>query len=104
MKFLAISVCMFVLLSVCKSSPQMSDAELEQTLRDKNLMLKHLKCATGEGPCDAVGRRLRTVAPLVLRGACPQCSAKEVRQIRRTLAYVQRNYPKAWAKIVRQYG
>ncbi|GBP07635.1 Ejaculatory bulb-specific protein 3 [Eumeta japonica] len=104
MKVLALALSVSALLSACICAPQMSDSQLEQTLRDKNLMLKHLKCATGEGPCDAVGRRLRTVAPLVLRGACPQCSAKEVRQIRRTLAYVQRNYPKAWAKIVRQYG
>ncbi|KAJ2949539.1 hypothetical protein O0L34_g15459 [Tuta absoluta] len=88
----------------CWPTPQMTDAQLEQTLADRSTMQRHLKCATGEGPCDPVGRRLRTLAPLVLRGACRQCSAQETRQIRRTLAFIQRNYPWEWAKIVRQYG
>lgn len=87
-----------------QAGPQMTDAQLEQTLADKSTMQRHIKCALGEGPCDPVGRRLRTLAPLVLRGACPQCSMQETRQIRRTLAFVQRNYPWEWAKIVRQYG
>nr|QGN03666.1 putative chemosensory protein 19 [Conopomorpha sinensis] len=67
-------------------------------------MQRQLKCAMGQGPCDAAGRRLKVLAPLVLHGACPQCSPQEIRQIRRTLAYVQRNYPWEWAKIVRHYG
>ncbi|CAG9116901.1 hypothetical protein JYU34_015735 [Plutella xylostella] len=83
---------------------QMTDAQLDKTLSDKATMQRHLKCAMGEGPCDPVGRRLRTLAPLVLRGSCPQCSPQEARQIRRTLAHVQRNYPWEWAKIIRQYG
>nr|UNG39416.1 chemosensory protein 22 [Apocheima cinerarius] len=102
-------VVISLLLSSCllhstSSVPQLSDAQLEQTLNDKGTMQRHLRCALGEGPCDAMGRRLRTLAPLVLRGACPQCSPQETRHIRRTLAYVQRNYPWEWAKIVRQYG
>lgn len=44
------------------------------------------------------------LAPLVLRGACPQCSPKEARQIRQILSYVQRNYPWEWSRIMRQYG
>nr|WPO56428.1 chemosensory protein [Leucinodes orbonalis] len=86
------------------AAPQMTDSQLEQTLADRSTMLRLLRCALQEGPCDPVGRRLRTLAPLVLRGACPQCSQQETRQIRRTLAFVQRNYPWEWAKIVRQYG
>ncbi|XP_068622752.1 uncharacterized protein [Battus philenor] len=80
--------------------PPMTDSQLEQTLADRSIMQRHLKCALGEGPCDPVGIRLRTLAPLVLRGACPQCSVQETRQIRRTLAFVQRNYPWEWAKII----
>ncbi|CAH0718241.1 unnamed protein product, partial [Brenthis ino] len=86
------------------AAPQMSDIQLERTLADRGTMQRHIKCALSEGPCDPVGIRLRTLAPLVLRGSCPQCSAQETRQIRRTLAFVQRNYPWEWAKIVRQYG
>nr|XP_037874484.1 ejaculatory bulb-specific protein 3-like isoform X2 [Bombyx mori] len=98
-----IGVCTCLVLTVL-AAPQMSDAQLEKTLADKGTMQRHLRCALGEGPCDMVGRRLRTLAPFVLRGACPQCSVQESRHIRRTLAYIQRNYPWEWARIVRQYG
>ncbi|XP_023947292.1 uncharacterized protein LOC112052443 [Bicyclus anynana] len=81
------------------SALQMSDVQLERTLADRGTMQRHIRCALGEGPCDPVGVRLRTLAPLVLRGSCPQCSAQETHQIRRTLAFVQRNYPWEWAKI-----
>ncbi|KOB71581.1 Chemosensory protein, partial [Operophtera brumata] len=79
------------LLSSTAGVPLMTDVQLEQTLADKSTMQRHLRCALGEGPCDPVGRRLRT---------CPQCSPQETGHIRRTLAFVQRNYPWEWAKIV----
>ncbi|CAG2057750.1 unnamed protein product [Timema podura] len=49
-------------------------------------------------------RRSPTLAPLVLRGACPQCTPEETRQIQRTLSHIQRHYPKEWSKIVKQYA
>ncbi|CAB3221716.1 unnamed protein product [Arctia plantaginis] len=101
MSYLCVSM---VVIQYVQAAPQMSDAQLEKTLADRNTMRRHIKCAMGEGPCDQVGKRLRILAPLVLRGACPQCSPQETRQIRQTLAFVQRNYPWEWAKIVRQYG
>nr|WPO56418.1 chemosensory protein [Leucinodes orbonalis] len=84
--------------------PPVSDTALEDALNDKRFIQRQLKCALGEGPCDPIGKRLKTLAPLVLRGACPQCSPQETKQIQRTLSYVQRNYPQQWAKIVRQYA
>ncbi|XP_017302505.1 ejaculatory bulb-specific protein 3 [Diaphorina citri] len=61
---------------------------------------KSLKC-NGQGV--PVGRRLKSFAPLVLRGACPQCTPAETRQIQKVLSHVQRNYPKEWAKIIQQF-
>ncbi|KAL4717235.1 hypothetical protein ACJJTC_017122 [Scirpophaga incertulas] len=93
-----------VLTVAAMAAPLMTDTQLDRTLADKSAMQRHLRCALHEGPCDVVGKRLRTLAPLVLRGSCPQCSPQETQQIRRTLAFVQRNYPWEWAKIIRQYG
>ncbi|CAH2267279.1 ejaculatory bulb-specific protein 3-like isoform X1 [Pararge aegeria] len=84
--------------------PAVSDTALEDALNDKRFIQRQLKCALGEAPCDPIGKRLKTLAPLVLRGACPQCSSQETQQIQRTLSYVQRNYPQQWAKLVRQYS
>ncbi|KAJ2949540.1 hypothetical protein O0L34_g15460 [Tuta absoluta] len=84
--------------------PTVSDSALDEALQDKRFIQRQLKCALGEAPCDPVGKRLKTLAPLVLRGACPQCTPQETKQIQRTLGYIQRNYPQQWAKIVRQYA
>nr|ANA10244.1 chemosensory protein 2 [Adelphocoris suturalis] len=81
-----------------------SDEALEAALKDKRYLTRQLKCALGEGACDPVGRRLKTYAPLVLRGACPKCTPSEVRQIQQVLSHIQRHYPKEWAKILKQYA
>ncbi|XP_041980795.1 uncharacterized protein LOC121734328 [Aricia agestis] len=99
------TIILLALVGLAQSAPaQMSDAQLERALTDRATMQRHLRCALNEGPCDPVGIRLRTLAPLVLRGSCPQCSPQETRQIRRTMAHVQRYYPWEWARIIRQYG
>ncbi|XP_063539714.1 ejaculatory bulb-specific protein 3-like [Cydia strobilella] len=100
---LLLSICACALVAAFPA-PELTDAQLEQVLYNPTTIKMYIKCATMEGPCDAVGKRMRTLAPLVLRGACPQCSARETRQIRRTLAFIQRNYPWEWAKIVRRFG
>nr|AYN71370.1 chemosensory protein 22 [Oedaleus infernalis] len=84
--------------------PRVSDQQLDRALADKRYLTRQLKCALGEAPCDPVGRRLKTLAPLVLRGACPTCTPEETRQIQRTLSHIQRNYPKEWSKLVKQYA
>ncbi|CAG9859425.1 unnamed protein product [Phyllotreta striolata] len=81
-----------------------SDEALEATLKDKRYLMRQLKCALGEGPCDPVGRRLKSLAPLVLQGSCSQCTEQEQRQIRKVLGYMQVNFPKEWNKILRQYA
>ncbi|CAH4022316.1 unnamed protein product [Pieris brassicae] len=97
--------CALVAICVAETQrPPVSDTALDDALNDKRFIQRQLKCALGEAPCDPIGKRLKTLAPLVLRGACPQCSPQETKQIQRTLSYVQRNFPQQWAKIVRQYS
>ncbi|KAI5696298.1 hypothetical protein M8J75_011123 [Diaphorina citri] len=86
-----------------KATSSVSDDELDKLLQDRRYLSRQLKCALGEGVCDPVGRRLKSFAPLVLRGACPQCTPAETRQIQKVLSHVQRNYPKEWAKIIQQF-
>ncbi|KAK3919533.1 Putative odorant-binding protein A10 [Frankliniella fusca] len=87
-----------------QNRPPVSDTALENALGDRRYLQRQLKCALGEAPCDPVGRRLKTLAPLVLRGACPQCSPQETRQIQKVLSHVQRNYPREWSKLLREYA
>lgn len=87
-----------------QNRPPVSDTALENALGDRRYLQRQLKCALGEAPCDPVGRRLKTLAPLVLRGACPQCSPQETRQIQKVLSHIQRNYPREWSKLIREYA
>nr|XP_019535387.2 putative odorant-binding protein A10 [Aedes albopictus] len=89
------------------SSPnksQVSDEALDKALNDKRYLMRQLKCALGEVPCDPVGKRLKSLAPFVLRGACPQCTPAELVQIKKTLAHLQRNFPTEWNKLVQTYA
>ncbi|XP_019879877.1 uncharacterized protein LOC109607859 [Aethina tumida] len=105
-------VCVFVAASVtlAVSAPQtgqhepISDEAIESTLNDRRYLQRQLKCALGEAPCDPVGRRLKSLAPLVLQGSCPNCTPQEVKQIRKVLSFIQVNYPKEWNKVLQQYS
>ncbi|EAT35447.1 AAEL012383-PA [Aedes aegypti] len=83
---------------------QVSDEALDKALNDKRYLMRQLKCALGEVPCDPVGKRLKSLAPFVLRGACPQCTPAELVQIKKTLAHLQRNFPAEWNKLVQTYA
>lgn len=41
--------------------PLVSDASLDNALSDKRYLMRQLKCALGEAPCDPVGRRLKSM-------------------------------------------
>ncbi|KAF5282109.1 hypothetical protein FQR65_LT14427 [Abscondita terminalis] len=84
--------------------PEISDESLNKALNDTRYLTRQIKCTLGEVPCDSVGKRLKSLAPLVLQGSCPQCSPQELRQIQKVLAHVQKNFPKEWNKIIRQFG
>lgn len=82
---------------------QVSDEALDKALSDKRYLMRQLKCALGEVPCDPIGKRLKSLAPFVLRGACPQCTPTETTQIKKTLAHLQRNFPAEWNKLIQTY-
>nr|QHN69077.1 chemosensory protein 5 [Sirex noctilio]QHN69084.1 chemosensory protein 5 [Sirex nitobei] len=103
-------VCLMVFSTIAQKTEKQSqtsrvtDDQLDVALSDERYLRRQLKCALGEAPCDPVGRRLKSLAPLVLRGACPQCSPEEIRQIKKVLSHIQRSFPKEWAKVVQQYA
>ncbi|XP_015367246.1 PREDICTED: putative odorant-binding protein A10 [Diuraphis noxia] len=85
------------------SLPNVSEDVLEKALSDRRFVLRQLKCATGEGPCDPIGRKIKAHAPLVLRGMCVKCSQSEIKQIQRVMSHIQKNYPKEYTKMLKQY-
>uniref|UniRef100_A0A182KDF7 Uncharacterized protein n=1 Tax=Anopheles christyi TaxID=43041 RepID=A0A182KDF7_9DIPT len=42
------------------SRTQVSDEALDKALSDKRYLMRQLKCALGEVPCDPVGKRLKS--------------------------------------------
>ncbi|XP_050441408.1 ejaculatory bulb-specific protein 3-like [Adelges cooleyi] len=83
--------------------PQVPNDVLESALKDRRFVERQLKCATGTGPCDPIGRKLKVSAPLVLRGMCAKCSPTEVKQVERVLSHLQTNYPTEYSKIIKEY-
>ncbi|XP_025190210.1 ejaculatory bulb-specific protein 3-like [Melanaphis sacchari] len=85
------------------SLPNVSEDVLDKALNDRRFVQRQLKCATGEGPCDPIGRKIKAHAPLVLRGMCVKCSQTEIKQIQRVMSHIQKNYPKEYTKMLKQY-
>lgn len=85
------------------SLPNVSEDVLDKALSDRRFVQRQLKCATGEGPCDPIGRKIKAHAPLVLRGMCVKCSQTEIKQIQRVMSHIQKNYPKEYTKMLKQY-
>jgi len=85
------------------SIPNVSEDVLDKALGDRRFVQRQLKCATGEGPCDPIGRKIKAHAPLVMRGMCVKCSQTEIKQIQRVMSHIQKNYPKEYAKMLKQY-
>ncbi|KAF2882236.1 hypothetical protein ILUMI_23937 [Ignelater luminosus] len=102
--FAAIMVAVIMAMPQSTSREAISEDAIDKALSDRRYLTRQLKCALGEVPCDSVGRRLKSLAPLVLRGSCPQCSPQEMRQVQKVLAYVQKNFPKEWNKMLQLYS
>lgn len=60
-------------------------------------------CDSFIGPCESNGRKLRLMAPEILRGQCPGCSRTVHNQIRRVISHVQRNFPVEWSEVTRRF-
>lgn len=41
------------------SLPNVSEDVLDKALSDRRFIQRQLKCATGEGPCDPIGRKIK---------------------------------------------
>lgn len=58
--FLVILVHLTSSASVGNTRPPVSDEVIDKALQDKRYLMRQLKCAIGEAPCDPVGRRLKS--------------------------------------------
>uniref|UniRef100_A0A1Y1KY12 Uncharacterized protein n=1 Tax=Photinus pyralis TaxID=7054 RepID=A0A1Y1KY12_PHOPY len=107
-KFVTFSVILFLsvinIFTASTSRPPIADDEINKALNDTRYLMRQIKCTLGEVRCDPVGKRLKSLAPLVLRGSCPQCTDQEMKQVQKVLAHVQQYYPKEWNKIIQTYG
>lgn len=62
-----IVICLVAFGALCAALPQqqtprpeITDEALDSTLNDSRYLMRQLKCALGEAPCDPVGRRLKS--------------------------------------------
>ncbi|KAK5649842.1 hypothetical protein RI129_000871 [Pyrocoelia pectoralis] len=105
-ELLSVTIFLYTICVFAASIPRspIADDEINKALNDTRYLTRQIKCTLGEVRCDPVGKRLKSLAPLVLRGSCPQCTPQEMKQVQKVLAYVQQHYPKEWNKIIQTYG
>ncbi|XP_011300672.1 putative odorant-binding protein A10 isoform X2 [Fopius arisanus] len=98
---ISLFICAAVMGQDAEQRSRVSDDQLNIALNDLRYLKRQMKCALGEAPCDPVGRRLKSLAPLVLRGSCPKCTSEEALQIKKVMSHIQRKFPKEWAKLIK---
>ncbi|KAF7989850.1 hypothetical protein HCN44_008524 [Aphidius gifuensis] len=84
-------------------SSGVSSGQIEAALKNDRYLKRQLQCALGTQPCDAVGKKLKELAPQVLRNNCVKCTPDELNQIRKVLITIQNRFPKEFGMILRQY-
>ncbi|ODN03807.1 Ejaculatory bulb-specific protein 3 [Orchesella cincta] len=76
---------------------------VDRMLKDKGFVRSIINCVLDKGPCESNGRKLRLMAPEILRGQCPGCSRTVHNQIRKVISHVQRNFPVEWSEVTRRF-
>jgi len=73
----------------------------DNALNDEGFVRAQLSCLKG-GKCDEIGRKIKRIAPEILRDRCPppcnECNKKQFRKIMSTLA---RKYPRELQQIMK---
>ncbi|CAB3376012.1 Hypothetical predicted protein [Cloeon dipterum] len=80
------------------------DSALLRLVDDDCFLCKQLKCITLEEPCTHfLGETFKSVAPLVLKNNCKNCSPTEQDLVRITTLYISQHFPNEWKKILELY-
>jgi len=75
----------------------------EAKLEDEAFITKQFECVRGVGCCDNIGRRIKFLAPEVLRGRCPGCKPCEEKQINRVMSTVSNKYSAEWSLLMTEF-
>ncbi|XP_030749776.1 uncharacterized protein LOC115877655 [Sitophilus oryzae] len=65
---------------------------------------KQLLCALDKGPCDGLGRQIRSALPEIIGKNCQTCDNKQLANAKRIARFVQTKYPDVWNALVAKYA
>ncbi|XP_051162122.1 ejaculatory bulb-specific protein 3-like [Leptopilina boulardi] len=82
---------------------KITEENVNIALNDTRYMRRQINCALGTIKCDPIGGRLKSLAPLVIRNNCPQCSPEEMYFIKKVLAHIQNKFPEEWTLLRAKY-
>ncbi|KAF7991741.1 hypothetical protein HCN44_010542 [Aphidius gifuensis] len=83
--------------------PSVTDEQLSQALNDQRFLKFQIACALNKGPCDAIGIRLKKQVPRVMLGLCPECSSKDLKDIRKFIMHFQTKFPKEFKELTQKF-
>ncbi|KAG5883701.1 hypothetical protein JTB14_007420 [Gonioctena quinquepunctata] len=99
-------MCLFVIFSValCDTyNTKYDNIDVNSILSSKRVLTSYIKCILDEGPCTPDGREFRRHIPEAITNNCAKCSAPQVRIIKKTSRFIQKERPQDWNRISHKF-
>jgi len=82
---------------------QFQNIDFENYLKNPRAVQFQLKCVIYNGPCDTIGKYLKSNLPNWLSTQCKNCNEMQKKQAAKAISFFQANYPKEWNDAVHKY-
>lgn len=82
---------------------EFKNLNIENYLRNERAVKFQLKCVIYDGPCDTIGKYLKTNIPTWLKTQCENCNDETKGYARKLVEFFQTNYAKEWDDAIAKY-
>ncbi|ODM97971.1 putative odorant-binding protein A10 [Orchesella cincta] len=100
-------LCLVVAISISEGRDviprEFQNINIDNYLKNERAVRFQLKCVTGDGPCDRIGKYLKQTIPEILENQCANCDDKEKERAGKLLTHIQDNFPEEWEKAVKKF-
>lgn len=82
---------------------EFQNINFEKYLENPRAVQFQLKCVIYNGPCDSIGKYLKSNFPNWLKTQCKNCSPSQKKQAGKAIEFFQTQYPVEWNDAVKKY-
>ncbi|KAJ8670121.1 hypothetical protein QAD02_001380 [Eretmocerus hayati] len=77
--------------------------DVDQLLKNKQLVDREIACVLQRKPCDVVGKQIKALIPEALHNGCQRCKPQDRVNSKKLIAFMQKNYPSEFRALHQLY-